>query len=312
LSTNLFEPVFPPDAFALTEKAATFARVWPGERPGITVLRSHEYPVGSVVPGGHGSPIFSEAAFSGLVASARQAAGQKIRRACVTFPDSWARTLTLDFDVLPELRRDRTEMVNWKIKKLLPVRVEDLDITYSEIPKADGGSRLLVCAAPRESLRSIEEGFAACGIRVGSLTPATVALFNGLDPRLSKAAGGDYLLLHRSPGASCLLIARGGKPLFFRQKPESEGREEDLQEIRLSLSYYSENLGGGNLSAFYVWDETGGEPLGDGRGEPLSADVDLSPREITPGLLMTDESLGLHARTHPEVLCAAAAVLENA
>lgn len=312
MSISFFEPVFPPDAFALTETGATFARVWRGERPGITVLRSHEYPEGSVAPGGHGAPVFSEAAFSGLVASARQAAGQKIRRACVTFPDSWTKTLTLDFDVLPEARRERTEMVNWKIKKLLPGKVEELDITYSEIPKADGGTRLLVCAAPRDTLRSIEDGFAASGIRVGSLTPATIALFNGLDSRLSRAAGGDYLLLHRSPGASCLLIARGGKPLFFRQKPESEGREEDVQEIRLSLSYYSENLGGGNVAAFYLWDETTGEAVGEGFGDLSAADSSLSPREITPGILLADESLGLHARSHPEVLCAAAAVLENA
>ena len=66
----------------------------------------------------------------------------------MTFPDAWARTMTLDFDLLPPGRKERAEMVHWKIKKLLPGKVDELEVAFAEIPKTGGGARLLVSAAP--------------------------------------------------------------------------------------------------------------------------------------------------------------------
>ena len=232
--------------------------------------------------------------------------GRAVRRTCVTIPDAWARTLTLDFDVLPSGRRERSDMVNWKIKKLLPGRVEDLEIVFSEIPKTGEGIRLLVSAAPRDTIRSIESAFGAVGIRVGLLSTSTLAFFNGFDDRLSRSAGGDYLLLHRSGRTSSLLIARNGHPLFYRQKAATEEGTDDAQELRLSLSYYAETLGGAETPALYLWDEpTSAGHEGSESLEPMRM------RPVNAALLLADSSLDLHSAAHPEVLAAAAATLEN-
>ena len=305
MSINLFGPVVPPDAFALSDAGVTFLRVSRKERPSIEVLRHFDFPAGSWALGILGAPVFSNDAFHGVVEAARRAVRGGVRRACVTIPDAWARTLTLDFDVLPTGRRERTDMVVWKIKKLLPGRVEDLDVTFSEIPKAGDGIRLLVSAAPRDTIRSIETAFAAVGVRVGLLSTSTLAFFNGFDDRLSRSAGGDYLLLHRSGKTSSLLIARNGHPLFYRQKSATEEGTDDVQEVRLSLSHYAETLGGADEPALFLWDEA--DSTGRHNGDLLEP---LRLRPVNAALLLADSSLDLHATAHPEVLSAAAAALE--
>lgn len=304
---NPFAPVIPPDAFALTDSGATYVRVGEGERPSVSLLRHFDFPPEAFALGGFGTPVFAPDAFAPIVTAARRAVPGGLRRASVVVPDAWARTMTLDFDLLPPGRKERVDMVHWKLKKLLPGRVDELDVAFAEIAKTGEGARLLVSASPRETVRSIEAAFAASGVRVGRLQPATLALFNGLDKRLARAAGGDYLLLHRSRGTSSLLIARGGQPLFYRQKSTAVDAVDDVQEIRLSLSYYTETFAGTTAPPpLYVLDE--------GRGEAAAyPELEaLAPTDLGGELLDADPSLGLHAKAHPEALAAAAAAWEPA
>lgn len=302
-----FGPVVPPDAFALTDAGTTFVRASRGPRPGVEVLRHFDHAPGSFTLGAAGTPVFAPDAFGAIVEAARRAGGNgRLRRAGVNFPDAWARTMTLDFDLLPPGRKERTEMVHWKIKKLIPGKVDDLEVAFAEIPKAGEGARLLVSAAPRETLRSIEAAFAAAGVRVGRLEPATLALFNGLDRRLAAAAHGDYLFLHRSRGATSLLIARSGRPLFYRQKSTAHDPVDDVQEIRLSLSYYAESFGETAPPALFVLDEAA-------LGAAAYPDLDPLPATaVSAELLDVDASVALHARAHPEALAAAASAWEAA
>lgn len=333
--TNLFSPVVPADAFAITAKGATYVHVARGERASVSAAGHLDFPAGSSVPGTLGAPVFSATAFTTLAAAARKLVAGRISRAGVAFPDSWARTITLDFDLLPANRRERTEMVAWKVKKLLPGRPDGVEISFHEIPPARAslappenpdakdseeskGSalppapvqekrspvRLLVCATPRETLHSIEAAFSHVGIRVGRLLPATLALFDGFDRRLARAARGDYLLLHRAEGTISLLIARDGLPLFYRQKSSAQEDTDISQELRLSLVYYNENFGEGKTPPLFVCDEENGEGT-------LLVSSPLSARRFSPELLETDETLGVQAASRPDLWTAAAVVLEN-
>ena len=321
MSIDVLGPVVPPNVFLLSPAGITFVRLRREGKPGVAIVRRFDLPAGETAAGAFGTPVFGVRAFADAVAGARRLCGGNLSRACVVFPDSWARTITLDFDTLPDRQKDRSDMVAWKLKKLLPGRVEDLEIDFCEIPRPAEGIRLLVSAAPRETLRSLEAAFAAAGVRVGLLMPATLALFNGLDERLSRAAGGDYLLLHRTPGTTSLLIARGGRPLFYRQKSAFEEENETAeaspdapqelspaqrleQEIRLSLSYYAESLGGGQLAALYVCDED--------RQSPPVPGGPVEPRPLSADLVAADDSLEAALATHPEIWPALAALQESA
>jgi hypothetical protein len=302
----LLPPVVPPHVFCLLAEGVTWANVRREPVPGFADSRHFAYPANTVGAGPTGTPLFSRDAIVDAVEVARKVSGGRLTRASVVFPDSWARILPIDFDTLPESEDAVRDMVLWKLKKLLPGISEDLSVVFEEMPKAgEGGElRLLVAAAPSEMLRSIEQSFEAMGVRVGTLAPASLVLFEGLSPLLGSLAAGDYGLLHRSPGSLVFVIARDGSPVFFRQRPEEEGEEgEDQdQEVRLSLSYYFEKLHGGELSAVYVHDAAPGRELASASALPVK------PTRLSGSLFSADRGFDERVLARPELLSAFAAV----
>jgi Tfp pilus assembly PilM family ATPase len=306
---SFLNSVVPTDAFVLNEEFVTFVSVSrEGVKPTLAAAERSPIPAGAVARKTGGALVFSPDSVAEAVASARRRTDRRLRRASVVFPDSWVRTMTLDFDVLPAAAKERAEMVAWKVRKLMGARPDEHDIVFSEIsspaPKAEGeaaGVRLLVSAAPRETMRTIQVAFARHGVQVGRLVPASLALLHGFDARLAAAAGGDYLLLYRGAGVTCLWIARDGSPLFFRQKLRSADDIDDGHEIRLTISYYSENLGGGEIKSLFLCDEEAPE-----RTDPAAG---LAFLPLSGSLLGLDESISRAARNVPEIWPAAAAAL---
>jgi hypothetical protein len=296
-------PVVPPHVFCLLAEGVTWAKVRREGNPGFVESRHFPYPPNALGAGPSGTPLFSREAVLSAVETARRASGGRLTRASVVFPDSWARILPIDFDTLPESPEAVRDVVLWKLKKLLPGISEELSVVFDEMPRvAEGEIRLLVAAAPTESLRSIEQAFESVGVRVGTLTPASLALFEGLAPVLGPLAGGDYGLLHRSAGSLVFVIAREGSPVFFRQRPEEEGDEDQDQEVRMSLSYYTEKLHGAGLSAVYVHDASPGRELASASALPVK------PTRISGGLFAADRSFDERIAARPELLPAFAAV----
>jgi hypothetical protein len=301
----LLRPVVPPHVFCLLADGVTYARVRREEPVGFAEVRSFAYPPNALGSSPTGTPLFTREALSEAVTAARRLSEGRLSRASVVFPDSWARILSIDFDSLPATREAVREMVLWKLKKLLPGVTSELDATFREMPRDGGeaqGRRLLVAAAPVESLRSIEEGFESLGVRVGVLAPASLVLFEGMAPALSARSRGDFGLLHRTPDSFCLVIARDGVPLFFRQRPAEEQAEEHEQELRLSLSYYTEKLQGPGLAAVYVHDELGGRDLAE------TAVFPVPPVPLSGGIFGADAGFDERIAARPELFPAFAAV----
>ena len=301
----LLPPVVPPHVFCLMADGVTWANVRRDPVPGFVDSRHFAYPPNTLGSGPSGTPLFTRDAIADAVEVARKLSGG-LSRASVVFPDSWARILPIDFDTLPDSEEAVREMVVWKLKKLLPGISEDLSVVFDQMPKAgeEGELRLLVAAAPSEMLRSIEQSFESLGVRVGALAPSSLVLFDGLSPVLGSLAGGDYGLLHRSPGSLVFVIARDGNPVFFRQRPEEEGAEaEDQdQEVRLSLSYYLEKLHGAGLSAVYVHDAAPGRELASGSVLPVPQ------TRLSGALFSADRGFDERVAARPELLSAFAAV----
>ena len=301
----LLPPVVPPHVFCLMADGVTWANVRRDPVPGFVDSRHFAYPPNTLGSGPSGTPLFTRDAIADAVEVARKLSGG-LSRASVVFPDSWARILPIDFDTLPDSEEAVREMVVWKLKKLLPGISEDLSVVFDQMPKAgeEGELRLLVAAAPSEMLRSIEQSFESLGVRVGALAPSSLVLFDGLSPVLGSLAGGDYGLLHRSPGSLVFVIARDGSPVFFRQRPEEEGAEaEDQdQEVRLSLSYYLEKLHGAGLSAVYVHDAAPGRELASGSVLPVPQ------TRLSGALFSADRGFDERVAARPELLSAFAAV----
>ncbi|MGH9367654.1 MAG: hypothetical protein ACRD3M_08270, partial [Thermoanaerobaculia bacterium] len=296
-------PVVPPHVFCLLGDGVTYARVRREEPVGFAEARAFAYPGGALGSSPSGTPLFTREALSEAVTAARRLSEERLSRASVVFPDAWARILPVDFDTLPDSEEAVREMVRWKLKKLLPGVTSELSVAFGAMPPPGaGGRRLLVAAAPAESLQSIERAFEALGVRVGLLSPASLALFEGLAPRLGARSGGDYALLHRTSGCLSFLIARDGEPLFFRQRPSEEGGEEHAQELRLSLSYYAEKLQGPGLAAVYVHDELARHAF------PEPSVFPVPPAALSGRLFDADAGFDESIAARPELLPGFAAV----
>jgi len=295
-------PVVPPHVFCLLAEGVTYARVRREAPRGFAQARHFLYPANSLGAGASGTPLFTREAVAEAIEAGRRASGERLSRASVVFPDSWARMLPIDFDTLPESPEAIRDVVLWKLKKLLPGVSGELSVVFREMPPAGEGKRLLVAAAPAETLHSIEQSFQGAGVRVGALTPASLALFEGLSPVLAASAQGDYALVHRTAGSFVFLVARDGLPLFFRQRPSEAGEEDHDQEVRLSLSYYADKLKGAGLSAVYVHDALPGRPLVSPSTFPRR------PVPLTGRLFEADADFDARLAARPELLPGFAAV----
>lgn len=254
MKVPLLAPVVPPHVFCLTAEGVTYGHVRREPTPGFSHVRHTAYPPNALGAGASGTPLFTREAIAEAVEAARRQAGGRLTRASVVFPDGWARMLPIDFDTLPQRLEAAREMVVWKLKKLLPGVTSDLSVVFREMPPLVGEKRLLVAAAPAETLHSVEQAFDAAGVRVGALAPASLALFEGFSATLAGRSPGDYALVHRSSGSFVFIVARGEEPLFFRQRGVEAEEGDHEQEVRLSLSYYAEKLKGSGLAAVYLHD----------------------------------------------------------
>jgi hypothetical protein len=298
-------PVVPPNVFSLADSSVTWACVRRDPEPGLVHSRAFPYPPGSVVAGAAGTPRVTREAVREAVETARRLSTHRLTRASVLFPDDWARMLPVDFEVLPDGEAAAQEVVRWRVKKLLPGISQEMEVVHKEIAAVDGeGRRVLVAATPAETIRSIEEAFASCGVRVGLLAPSSLVLLEGLAHALAAASGGDWALLHKTSASLVLAVVRGTAPLFLRQRPPHA--EDEEQEIRLTLSYYAEKIKGPGLSAVYVHDEQGGSAL------PGAGVFPVTPKRVTSTLLSAGPDLDERVASRPELLPAFAAVYGKA
>jgi len=293
-------PVVAPHVFCLTPEGVSYASVRREPPTGFFQARAFAYPPGTLGTGSGGAPLLTRDAVAEAVEAGRRLSERRLSHASVVFPDSWARMLPIDFEQLPDAADAARQVVAWKVKKLLPAAGEQT-VTFREMTPVEEKPRLLVAAAPTEMLLAIEQAFESLSIRVGMLVPASLALFDGFSSTLATRAAGDYALLHRAAGSLVFFIARNGTPLFFRQRPLEEANGGHEQEVRLSLSYYSEKLQGPGLAAAYVHDETpGGGTLGGAFPVPLEP---LSGR-----LFQADDTFAERTAARPELMAGFAAV----
>lgn len=299
--------VTPPHVFCLLQDGVTYARVRSEPTPGFAEARHFRYPgtaaakepapAREVVE----APVVTREAIAEAVKAARALSGGRLSRASVLYPDAWAKILAVELESSVTADQAGTEMLLWKLKKLLPQSTGELALLHQAMPALDGENRVLVAATPRATLDAIEHSFEELGVRIGYLAPSSLALFEGLAPTLASVAAGDYALLHRTPRELSFLIGRGDQPIFFRQRPPEEDEDHD-REARLSLSYYVERLKGPGLSAVFVHDERDGGTLDNVTAFPVT------PVKVTGRLFSADPDFDERIAARPELLSGFAAV----
>jgi hypothetical protein len=162
-----------------------------------------------------------------------------IRRAAVVVPTAWVRIHLMDFDHLPRRSSELTEVVRWRLKKLLPVAPSELRIAL--VPLHAGGSHQVLCVSGLErSFADLEAAFAGVDVEPGLITPRLFAL-----ARRARSSGGPQLVVQHEAGFLSLLLTVEGRPRLLRTKPLPPTEEAwalTLHELHLALSYIRDTL----------------------------------------------------------------------
>jgi hypothetical protein len=250
-----FGPVAPPPhVFALDRGALRYA-AFGGDGAALRLQdwRAVELPADAFHSGPLGGPLKDVDAFRRAIATLRDQAPAPPREAALVIPDGWLRLAFTEVGDLPKGGEARDEVLRWKLKRLVPFRVDELRVRGVEVEPLPGQSeprRVLLGFAVEALLEQLEEAFAAEGVRVGHLSNPSLSLLAAL--RRGEALPDDELAAVALAGEDgwSLTFARRGEPLLHRYKPVDGGLPLTARssfvtrDLRLTASFLDDYLGG--------------------------------------------------------------------
>jgi type IV pilus assembly protein PilM len=241
LLSQLFTPPRPMVAVDITSTRVAAVRLGSGRPAAIVAHASEVLPPGVVVPALATPNIVEPAPVAAAVARALDAVG-RARHIALVVPDSAAKVSLVRFEQSPPRGRDLEAMLRWQVRKSVPFRVEEAQITWADGQALDGGGReVLVALARRDVIAQYEAAVSAAGAHAGVVDLASFNLVNLL------LAGGDqrhdWLLVHLAPDFVTLIIVRGGRVIFYRHRG-SEGEESLADLVHQTAMYYEDRLSG--------------------------------------------------------------------
>ena len=274
----------PPHVFALDERHLVYGRfVAVGAGHELRELRRVELPPDTFAPGPLGGAPRDPAAFGELLGQLLSGLSTPVPQASLVVPDAWLRVTFVEIGELPRAHDAREEVVRWKVKRLVPFRVDDLRLSWSEVaplPQQSEPRRLLVAFALEVVLAALEEAFAARGVWLGRITSESLALLPAVDRAVAPAGLAAVAVLH--DGGYTLLFTRRGEPVLYRFKGFEAGAGGEgavPRDLRLTRAFVGEQLPDAPLERVVLaappdraarWAEWLEEGLGR-RAEPLEA-----------------------------------------
>lgn len=255
--SGLAELPVPPHVFRLERGALAYA----GFNRGLAGLelreaRSVELPPGTFGDGPLGAPPADAVAFAAAVDRLASALAHRPRHASLVLPDAWARALAVELGDLPSRGELRRDVLRFRLKKLVPFRVDELRIEAAPIPKLERQEeveRALVLFASESLCAALEHAFAAAGIALGQIVNASLARLEALAWR-GRLPGLAALAAVDTDGFT-IIFARDGEPVVWRQKSFTEGLDDADRrpmlesELRLTRTFLTERVGGDPLQA---------------------------------------------------------------
>ena len=244
------EPIpAPPHVFAIDDGELRYGGFSSGGQ-GFELESSfaQELPPESFMNGMLGGPLRDPQAFGEEVRRFITGLPGQIEEASLLVPDTWLRLTFTELAELPRKTADRQEVLRFKLKRLVPFRVEDLRISATEVtalPSQEDPVRLMIGFAIETLMSQLEDAFAAAGVEIGRITNHTLALLAGLEPKL--AADELAALVMVQDDAFTLSCMRAGEPLLYRYKAVGDLGGAALvqavhRDLRMTSGYMAQNF----------------------------------------------------------------------
>ena len=215
-----------------------------------------DLPVGLFGSGPLGAPLRDAQAFAERVRLLVDGIEGPLKEASLVLPDRWLRLNFTEITELPSRPRDVAEVLRFKLKRLVPFRVEDLRVASSEVrpfPNQQEPRRLLLGFAIEVLMAQIEDAFAAAGVELGRITNTTLALIASLEHNLG--AQDLAALITLQPGAYTVCYFQAGEPLLYRYKTLPETAEPSSsvrRDLRLTSGFINQHFPDRPLSHLYL------------------------------------------------------------
>ena len=253
--SRLFTPPRPTVAIEISARHVSALRLGGGAPPSIDAHAVEPLPVGAVVPALASSNIAEPAAVTAALVRALARVGGA-RHVALVVPDAIAKVSLVRFDQVPLKAADLDAMLRWNIRKGLPFKTEEAQVTYAEgLPLEGGGREFVVAAARRDLIAEYEGVCAAAGVHAGVVDLAT---FNLVNLQLASSRGdGDWLLVHLAADYITIAIVRDGTVIFFRHRG-AEGDESLADLVHQTAMYYEDRLSGRGFGRVLVAGATNG------------------------------------------------------
>lgn len=246
-----FKPSYPAVAVLIEPPALVALRV-AEKRGDNTPLVQHQEPI--VLGLEQYLPPKEE--LEGLAESALTRLGNP-RRISVVLGDPFFRSQVLTLTDFPRKEDERQQVILWHLRKTLNLPIDGIRLRYEILQRTPGSVVLWLTLCPDESVKALEEAFAAKGCEIGHLGASSVELLNLALAKDVMPREGSSLLINRTPSYISFLFCENGRPVFFRSKETADGDEAGgtariAQELRLTLAYHREKLGRGTLQKIIV------------------------------------------------------------
>jgi hypothetical protein len=195
-------------------------------------------------------------AFAELVGALVAGLPGGVREASLVVPDAWLRVTYAECGDLPPGGPALDEVLRWKLRRLVPFRVDELRIGATEVsalPGQEEPRRLLMGFAIEQLLAQIEDAFTVHGIRLGQISNVSLSLLAALAPTRGRSFMA--LALAEEDGYT-LIFARCGEPVLHRYKGFGGAPGSDtgpggsvLRDLRLTRNFLDENFPGSGLES---------------------------------------------------------------
>jgi type IV pilus assembly protein PilM len=247
LVSTLFRASRPSVALDIGASRVVAVRLGAGSPPPASYA-VEALPSGAVVPGLLTPNIVDEATVAQAVSRVLDAVGRP-RRLALVLPDAVAKVSLIRFEKVPASGHDLEALIRWQMRKSVPFRVDEAQVTWAEGQSLESGGReFVVAVARREIIAQYEKVASGGGSHVGLVDLAT---FNLVNLVLAQEAPDDWLLVHVAADSTTLAIVRKGQVIFYRQRGvDAEESLEDL--VHQSAMYYEDRLAGRGFGRVYL------------------------------------------------------------
>ncbi len=233
--------VAPTFALDLEPGFVAAARLNPSKRQ-VHSVGVREFPTGALVPSANKSNITDDAVIRSTIAEVSERIGNGGGRVGLLIPDVAVRVALLQFETLPEDRREAVTLVLWRMREYLPYAPEEAHLSYQVLAKQPGSVEVLGVAVRGSVLAEYEAALKGINGGPALVLPATVALL----PLLPEDAGGQ-LLLHLCPGALTAVVMASNRVRYWRTRPLEGDAMANLEEVAREaarvLATCQDNLG---------------------------------------------------------------------